>query len=196
MLRPGGRRSVRARWHQLPERHPRSPGPLPRQGGNGIISIPLRRKEDIVGVLTLEFAPGQHLGPQASTGLSVAADLLAPQLYDRYQNDRWLITKAGISTREGIKTVIGPKYWIAKLCVAGAILVVMLICNWIPFVDLTLPYRVSAQFQFAPMERRLVSSPFDGMIDSVQKRPGDPVKAGDSPLHPGHPPAQARQSQG
>ena len=32
--------------------------------------------------------------------LAVAVDLLAPQLYDRYQNDRWLITKTGISDRE------------------------------------------------------------------------------------------------
>jgi len=70
------------------------------QGGNTVLSIPLRRQSEIQGVLTLEFAPGQQLGPQAATGLSVAADLLAPQLYDRFQNDRWLITKAGISTRE------------------------------------------------------------------------------------------------
>jgi hypothetical protein len=69
------------------------------QGGNTVISIPLRRQAEIIGVLSLEFAPGQKLGPQAATGLSVAADLLAPQLYDRYQNDRWLITKTGISIR-------------------------------------------------------------------------------------------------
>src|SRR5688572_12928557 len=50
------------------------------QGGNTVISIPLRRQAEIVGVMTLEFAPGSELGPQAATGLAVAADLLAPQL--------------------------------------------------------------------------------------------------------------------
>src|SRR5205814_1068222 len=85
------------------------------QGGNSVISIPLRRQAEIIGVLTLEFSPGSQLGPQAATGLSVAADLLAPQLYDRYHNDRWLITKTGISIREASKKVIGPKYMLAKM---------------------------------------------------------------------------------
>src|SRR4029078_7903289 len=30
------------------------------QGGNSVISIPLRRQADIIGVLTLEFAPGSQ----------------------------------------------------------------------------------------------------------------------------------------
>lgn len=149
------------------------------QGGNGVISIPLRRKADIIGVLTLEFAPGQQLGPQAATGLSVAADLLAPQLYDRYENDRWLITKTGISIREGVKTAIGPKYWIAKLCIIAAIIVILVLCNWIPFVDLRFPYRVASHFMFSPIERRYVNAPYEGYIETVSKRPGDPIKTGD-----------------
>ncbi|HEX8523004.1 MAG TPA: HlyD family efflux transporter periplasmic adaptor subunit [Tepidisphaeraceae bacterium] len=149
------------------------------QGGNGVISIPLRRKADIIGVLTLEFAPGQQLGPQAATGLSVAADLLAPQLYDRYQNDRWLITKTGISIREGVKTAIGPKYWIAKISIVLAIILILALCNWIPFVDLSFPYRVSSHFAFSPIERRYVNAPFEGFIETVKKRPGDPVEVGE-----------------
>jgi biotin carboxyl carrier protein len=149
------------------------------QGGNGVISIPLRRKAEIIGVLTLEFAPGQHLGPQAATGLSVAADLLAPQLYDRYTNDRWLITKTGISIRDGVKTIVGPKYWIAKICIVLGIIALLFICNWIPFVNVTFPYRVAAHFEFSPVERRFLNAPFEGFIDKVMKRPGDKVAAGD-----------------
>jgi hypothetical protein len=152
------------------------------QGGNAVISIPLRRKADIIGVLTLEFGQGQKLGPQASTGLSVAADLLAPQLYDRYQNDRWLITKTGISIREGVKTVIGPKYWIPKICVAVGIIALLLICDLVPLVDLRVPYRVQAHFQFDPIERRFIHAPFDGFIDQVVARPGDRVEAGKTVL--------------
>jgi hypothetical protein len=124
--------------------------------------IPLRRKADVIGVLTLEFSPGQKLGPQAATGLAVAADLLAPQLYDRYQNDRWLITKTGISIREGVKMATGPKHWVAKLIIIGSILALLVLMDWVrvPFappswgLDLRIPYRVSARFAFAPVERR------------------------------------------
>jgi multidrug resistance efflux pump len=148
------------------------------QGGNGVISIPLRRKSEIVGVMTLEFAPGNQLGPQAATGLSVAGDLLAPQLYDRFQNDRWLITKTGISIREGIKTVIGPKYWVAKIVIVLVLIAILAICNLIPGLDLTVPYRVSAHFAFQPQEKQLIHAPFEGFIETVNVKPGDAVKKG------------------
>jgi biotin carboxyl carrier protein len=152
------------------------------QGGNSVLSIPLRRKDEIIGILTMEFAPGQHLGPQAATGLAVAADLLAPQLYDRFQNDRWLITKTAISAREGVKMVVGKKYWVPKLIVIAAIIAFLYIMNLVPFVDLRKPYRVSAHFAFAPIERRYIHAPFDGHIEKVLVQPGDPVVAGKTVL--------------
>jgi hypothetical protein len=47
------------------------------QGGNSIISLPLRRQSDIVGIVTLEFAPENPVPPQAAAALGVAVDLLA-----------------------------------------------------------------------------------------------------------------------
>ena len=142
------------------------------QGGNTVISIPLRRQSEIIGVLTLEFAPGSELGPQAATGLAVAADLLAPQLYDRYQNDRWLITKTGISLRETAKIAIGPKHMLAKA-------IIILVIGALVFMTLYKPmYRVSATFAFAPLERRVLDAPFDGQIREVFVEPGAVVTEG------------------
>src|SRR5688572_4744382 len=142
------------------------------QGGNTVISIPLRRQSEIIGVLTLEFAPGSELGPQAATGLAVAADLLAPQLYDRYQNDRWLITKTGLSLRETAKMAIGPKHMLAKT-------IIILVIGALVFMTLYKPmYRVSATFAFAPLERRVLDAPFDGQIGKVFVEPGAVVTEG------------------
>jgi multidrug efflux pump subunit AcrA (membrane-fusion protein) len=143
------------------------------QGGNTVLSIPLRRQAEIEGVLTLEFAPGQQLGPQAATGLSVAADLLAPQLYDRYQNDRWLITKTGISIRENAKLLIGPKHMLAKLIAVAVLGLVMFITFYKPI------YHVAAPFSLAADERRYVCAPFEGYIYKVNVHPGDLIKQGD-----------------
>jgi hypothetical protein len=143
------------------------------QGGNTVLSIPLRRQAEIIGVLVLEFGAGQQLGPQAATGLSVAADLLAPQLYDRFQNDRWLITKTGISIRETTKLVIGPKHMLAKLITAAVLGAVLFITFFQPV------YHVSAPFSLAANERRYVSAPFEGFIYKVNVFPGDKVKKGD-----------------
>ena len=113
------------------------------QGGTGIISLPLRRKGEIHGVVTLEFPPNHKLAPQAATGLAVAAELLAPQLYDRHENDRYLITKMGISTREAAKVAIGPKHWIAKLVIAASIAAIVSVCV------IKLMYHVTAPFSLA-----------------------------------------------
>ena len=152
------------------------------QGNNSVISIPLRRQAEVIGILTLEFAQGSQLGPQAATGLSVAADLLAPQLYDRHENDRWMITKVGLGIRETYKATIGPKYWLAKTLIPLGIVLVWFVCGapfpkYGPFFKPM--YQVVAPFSFASDVRRSVSAPFEGFISDVYVRPGDKVKKGD-----------------
>lgn len=144
------------------------------QGGETILSLPLRRKGDVVGIITLEFAPNSKIGAQAATGLAVAVDLLAPQLYDRYQNDRYLITKVGLSTRDMAEKAMGRKYWLAKTIIA-------LVVGGLIFVTLYQPtYKVKAPFQFAPIEKRSFGAPFEGaMLREIRVEPRDLVKAGD-----------------
>jgi len=166
------------------------------QGGHIVLSLPLRRKSDVIGVVTLEFLPTVRIGPHVANGLAIAVDLLAPQLYDRYTNDRWLITKAGISTREVAKATIGPKHMLAKL-------VATLIIGLVLFSVLYKPmYKVTAPFQFVPVAKSTLAAGLDGKIgrpaimtadgkllppdhhDSLLPgerfiRPGDPVKARD-----------------
>jgi hypothetical protein len=142
------------------------------QGGNTVISLPLRNKSEIVGVLTLEFSPGTKLAPQAATGLAVAADVLAPQLYDRYQNDRWLITKAGLSIRNTGRMAIGPKHMLAKLLIGLGIAAVAFVIFYKPV------YYVQGEFAFTPIEKRYMAAPFDGELEAVFVKPGDVVSAG------------------
>jgi hypothetical protein len=147
-------------------------------GGHAALSVPLRRRAEIIGVLALEFLPNQPLGPQVAQGLGVAADLLAPQLYDRFQNDRWLITKAGISTRETAKKAIGPKHMLAKIIITVCIIGLLVVCNLVPFVDLRRTFRVTAPFQFAPQQKIAVSAPFESTIEQIGEIGGERVRPG------------------
>jgi hypothetical protein len=142
------------------------------EGGNTIVSLPLRRRADVVGAICLEFPPGQKITPQAFTGLSVAVDLLAPQLYDRFQNDRWLITKAGLSVQDLGKKTIGPQHMLAKLIAALSIAALLFICFFKP------TYHVGAPFQFDSMDKRKLEAPFDGYIKTVLVKPADVVTEG------------------
>src|SRR3954469_1635743 len=145
-----------------------------RQGGVGVLTLPLRRAGEISGIILLEFNPQKKIPPNAATSLAVAVELVSPQLFDRYQNDRWWITKTGISNRESAKMVTGPKHMLAKLIVALVIVGLAFIFFYKPI------YHVTAPFAFAATEKRIVSAPFEGFIGGVVKvRPGDQVKAGD-----------------
>lgn len=142
------------------------------EGGATIVSLPLRKGGDVRGVLTLEFHPGTKLNQGVLSGLVVASELLAPQLHDRYENDRWWITKTGLSALNVGKAVVGPKHRLG-------VLIALLIVGLISFVTLYRPmYHVSAPFQFVTTEKRVLSAPYEGQLARVYVKPGERVKAG------------------
>jgi biotin carboxyl carrier protein len=146
---------------------------LSRVNGNEmVISLPLRAHGEIHGVVTLEYPSNKKLAQQDATALAVGVELLGPQLYDRYQNDRFLITKAGLSTKWLAEQAIGPKYMLAKLITAVVIAFVLFA------VFFKQEYKVSAPFQFGVIEKRTACAPFEGVIEKAFVKPGDEVKAG------------------
>src|SRR5690606_10554138 len=146
---------------------------LSRQnGGQSVVSLPLRRKDEIVGVITMEFDPKVNLDDDALAALTVAVDLVTPSLWDRFENDRWLITKAGISAKHLGEAVVGPKYMITKLVVILVLALGIFISVYSPM------YKVSASFSFVPAVKRDVAAPVEGYIDQVLVEPGDRVEAG------------------
>jgi hypothetical protein len=118
-------------------------------------------------------SPERQAGAAGHGGLTVSVDLLAPQLYDRYENDRWLITKTGLSIKELTKKAIGPQYMLAKVISVTVALVLIIVCT----VKMT--YHVSAPFEFAPVAKTTIPCPVDGYIQAVYVRPGMTVKKGD-----------------
>ena len=145
------------------------------ESGNKIVSLPLRHKNEVVGVLTLEYPPNNPLTPQVTTSLAVLAEVMGPQIHDRYQDDRWLAVKTGRSIQHNSKYLLGPRHTLAKVIFLGLIGVVLLVTLWSPM------YRISAPFQFVPVTKAAISSPIDGVIDQVFVEPDSskPVKAGD-----------------
>jgi hypothetical protein len=145
-----------------------------QQGGSTVMSVPLRRRDEIVGVLTLEFPPRSvTVDGQTETGLAVAAELLAPQLFDRYENDRNIFVKVGHSIRNVAKLAVGPKHM-------GIKLLILAVLGLGVFVSLYTPmYRVRSSFVLHAKEKRSICAPFKGSLDAVYFKPGDVVKKGD-----------------
>ncbi len=142
------------------------------ENGNKIVSVPLRHRNEVVGVLTLEYPPSRELTPHLTTSLAVSAEVLAPQIHDRYENDRWIPVKIGKSIVDNSKYIIGPRHTLAKVIFIAILGTVLLVTLWRPM------YRVASPFQFVPETKRLISSPIAGKIDKVYVKPGDRVTAG------------------
>jgi multidrug resistance efflux pump len=137
-----------------------------------VLSLPLRNHTEIVGVVTLEFDAKRRIGPNAAEALTVATDLLGPQLYDRYENDRYIFTKMGLSVREGAKMVMGPKHMLPKTVVALLLAATAFVCLYRPM------YHVAAPFSFATVEKRVLCAPYDGYIGDIAKINGEKMHAG------------------
>lgn len=144
-------------------------------GGEQVMSLPLRTRGDIVGVMTLEYARDKKLEQHNATALAVSVELLGPWLNDRYANDRWWITKTGIAIKELWKMTVRPQHALAKL-------IIILVLAAVGFLILFRPmYHVAAPFTFDVINKRAISAPAQGIIYAVYKKPGDPVKK-DEPL--------------
>lgn len=142
------------------------------QAGNSVLSVPMRKNGELVGVLTLEWAPKTALPAGAVSALTVAADVLAPQLEDRFQNDRYIVTKFGVHARKWLEHAIGPKFMVAKLVVTLLLIGVITLFVYRPY------YWVVAPFQFGTTEKRLIAAPFEGYLARLGEVEGKKVRAG------------------
>ncbi|MEZ0265984.1 MAG: HlyD family efflux transporter periplasmic adaptor subunit [Phycisphaerae bacterium] len=139
---------------------------LRMSGDSSVYSVPLRRRAELVGVVVLEFSPPNKLTDEVANALAVTADLLAPQLWDRHENDRWIAVKVGKSVATVGKMAVGPKHVLAKLIFVLLLGVGLTLFLYKPM------YRISAPFQFAPAQKRTLSAPFDGFIEKVHVKAG------------------------
>ena len=109
------------------------------QGNNSVFGVPLRRNDEIVGVLILEFASPRKPEEGLVDGIVVASNLVAPQLSDRYDNDRWLAVKVGHSLRENAKLVVGPRHMVAKGVVLGVLAAAAFVTFYKPVYHVSAP---------------------------------------------------------
>jgi multidrug resistance efflux pump len=144
-------------------------------GGEQVMSLPLRNRGEIVGVMTLEYARDHKLEQHNATALAVSVELLGPWLNDRYDNDRWWITKTGIAIVDLWKMTVRPQHALAKL-------IILLVLGAVACLVFIKPmYHVAAPFTFDVTEKRTTSAPFQGVIEEVYRWAGD----GKGPVHKG-----------
>lgn len=128
-----------------------------------VASVPLRIDDEVVGVLTIEAGgdAASRVRPELVELLQATMDLVAPVLRVRRSDDRNLALRTWDSTMRAGAWLVGPKHTAWKLVALAALALMVTIT----FVQL--PYRIAAEAELQPRVKRVVSAPFDGVIDRV-----------------------------
>ncbi|MFA6623717.1 MAG: efflux RND transporter periplasmic adaptor subunit [Fibrobacteraceae bacterium] len=136
-----------------------------------LLSVPLRSKNDIIGILTFERTQAPFSENEANR-LQLTADQVSTHLRILYEKSRWFGARIGSTLRGALAKFLGCEYtWIKLLCLTlGAFL---LFAALVP-----IPYRVDSAAMLLTDKVQYVTAPFDGYIDSVSAKPGDILRKG------------------
>ncbi|NOT02312.1 MAG: HlyD family efflux transporter periplasmic adaptor subunit [Phycisphaerales bacterium] len=153
-----------------------------RHGPVAVVSVPIRGPS-LIGasagedsaepraVLTIDRPIDDPFDAAQIRTLRLACDLCATRLVDLYQRDRWFGARAAASARRGLATLIGPTHtWAKLLSLLGFAAILFL-------AFARGHYRAEGSFVIEPTRRQIVSAPFDGYLESVHVKIGDPVQA-------------------
>jgi multidrug resistance efflux pump len=143
-----------------------------RYGPGCLVSLPLRRGEEVVGVLTAERAAERPFDPDELEALRLTCDMCTPRLAELHEHDRWFGAKAAAATKKVIASLIGPKHTWAKAVAIVAFL--FLLFAFLGRGD----YQAEASFALEDTRLQVVPAPFEGFLKDVFVRFGQTVEKG------------------
>ncbi len=144
-----------------------------RHGPTTVLSLPLRREEKVIGVVTVERAIDKPFSIDEVETLRLMCDLGTARLSELHEHDRWIGAKAMHSSRKAASWFVGAEHtWIKLIGIA--------VIAFLAFAVLVKgPDRVDATFIIEATERQVVTAPYSGYLTEVFVEPNSVVKQGD-----------------
>lgn len=145
---------------------------LKHQGGDNLVSLPLRLAGEPMAVLCCERM-AEPFRDDEVLGLRLFCDQAARRLADLHRADRWFGARLADFLDERLSALLRIEHTLAKLVAGlGCIgLLVLLFGSW--------EYRISAPFLLKTDAVMSVPAPFDGYIEESHARVGDLVAKDD-----------------
>ncbi len=142
------------------------------KGPLALLSLPVRRGEEVRAVLTLERPADRPFEPTEVESIRLALELCSARLLDLHDQDRWIGAKIAAGVKKALATVLAPTHtWAKAAAIAVSIAIVFLILA-------KGEYRAEGMSLLEATERRTISAPFDGYLKSVGVEVGDTIVAG------------------
>jgi len=145
-------------------------------GPQAVVSLPLRRNGETIGVLTLERAADKPFSVDEIEIIRLACELCTARMNNLYEYDRWFGAAIASKTRNFLANFLGPEHtWakvIAILCFAAVLFLIFAKGQ----------FRAKAPFLLEAIQQQVVPAPFDGYIKNVEVEVGQEVQADSSVL--------------
>jgi multidrug resistance efflux pump len=142
-----------------------------KHGGVQLVTVPFVNADTFPdGAFVLERAGGQFFESDEVILAEAVAALVGPVISLKKRNDRPIVEKIIEACRDTLSGLVGPGGMMAKLSMAGALLIVLF------FAFAEGEYRVAADMALEGTVQRVVIAPFDGFLDEAIPRAGDLVK--------------------
>lgn len=145
-------------------------------GPAAVLGLPMRYDGQAVAVLTLQRAAEKPFTLEEIQTLRLTCELCTARMVELQQRDQWLGAKLADRARQSLVWLIGAKHTWTKLAA-------VLILGFIGFVCIAKgTYRVQAPFVIESRQAQSIPAPFEGIVEEVFVKPGDPVVAGQTIL--------------
>lgn len=145
-----------------------------------VLSLPLRDREGVVGVLTVERKrdPGHPEGfaSEEIEALRLIGNVAGARLAELEERDRWFGGRLALWGRRAGARLVGPEHTWIKL---GAIVLASMLAFAIFGRGME---TARGAFVIETVGERSVAAPFDGFVEAILVEVGDPVVAGETVL--------------
>ncbi len=142
-------------------------------GRCAVLTIPFMIGAIHQGAVTLQRNEDHPFTADEVAFLDFTVSLVGPVLWDKKQNDKWLILKVTDTIGRQLIRLFGPGYALRKLIFATLIGLVVLFSMW------SRPYRIGSDAVVEGAVQRSIVAPFDGFVRDAPVRAGDLVAKGD-----------------
>lgn len=142
-------------------------------GHAAVLSIPFLIGSVHRGAITFQRHREQPFTENEVAFLDFTTSLVGPVLWDKKQNDKWLIFKISDTIGRQFFRLFGPGYALRKVLILALIGTIALFALW------EQPYRVASDAVIEGASQRSLVTPFDGFLREASLRPGDLVQKGD-----------------
>lgn len=146
---------------------------LGQSGATDVLSFPMIKGIDCVGVLTLERSSGTPFSEADRLWLDAFTTLAAPIVEQRMAAERSSLGRLVGECKRGMERLFGPRHLLWKAAGSGVLLVLAFL------VLVHLDYRVTAKSVIEGEVQRVVAAPYEGFVGESVLRAGDVVKQGD-----------------